>query len=137
MDESLFLSMYKGLLSAIPAAYSGGYISACVFHCYLAATRYTGILIWRARNMENITIRMLRLPDVMAITGLSRAAIYAKCNPKDKARFDPDFPQRVQLSANTVAWPSDRLQAWLDKRIAASHAAHDTSAADKGGKGAR
>ena len=26
--------------------------------------------------MENITIRMLRLPDVMAITGLSRAAIY-------------------------------------------------------------
>ena len=105
MDESLFLSMDKGLLSAIPAAYSGGYIFARVFHCYLAATRYTGILIWRARNMENITIRMLRLPDVMAITGLSRAAIYAKCNPKDKARYDPDFPQRVQLSANTVAWP--------------------------------
>lgn len=87
--------------------------------------------------MENITIRMLRLPDVMAITGLSRAAIYAKCNPKDKARFDPDFPQRVQLSTNTVAWPSDRLQVWLDKRIAASHATHNTSAADKGGKGVR
>ena len=86
---------------------------------------------------SSISIRMLRLPDVMAITGLSRAAIYAKCNPKDKARYDPDFPQRVQLSANTVAWPSDCLQAWLDKRIAASHAAHDTSAADKGGKGAR
>lgn len=70
--------------------------------------------------MENISIRMLRLPDVMAVTGLSRAAIYAKNNPKDKARFDADFPQRVQLSANAVAWPSDGLQAWLDKRIAAS-----------------
>ena len=60
---------------------------------------------------SSISIRMLRLPDVMAITGLSRAAIYAKCNPKDKARFDPDFPQRVQLSANTVAWPSG----WMRK----------------------
>ncbi|MDO5638593.1 MAG: AlpA family phage regulatory protein [Neisseria sp.] len=70
--------------------------------------------------MEDINIRMLRLRDVMAITGLSRAAIYAKCNPKDKARFDEDFPPRVQLSANAVAWPSDGLQAWLDKRIAAS-----------------
>ena len=86
---------------------------------------------------SSISIRMLRLPDVMAITGLSRAAIYAKCNPKDKARYDPDFPQRVQLSANAVAWPSDRLQAWLDKRIAASRATHDTSAAGNGGKGAR
>lgn len=28
---------------------------------------------------SSISIRMLRLPDVMAITGLSRAAIYAKC----------------------------------------------------------
>ena len=36
---------------------------------------------------SSISIRMLRLPDVMAITGLSRAAIYAKCNPKDKARY--------------------------------------------------
>ena len=60
---------------------------------------------------------------------------YAKGNPKDKARYDPDFPQRVQLSANTVAWPSDRLQAWLDKRIAASCAFSDTSAAGSGGKG--
>lgn len=67
--------------------------------------------------MNEISIRMLRLPDVMSITGLSRAAIYAKGNPNDKVRYDPDFPPRVQLSANAVAWPSDRLQAWLDNRI--------------------
>lgn len=78
--------------------------------------------------MENISIRMLRLPDVMAVTGLSRAAIYAKNNPKDKARFDADFPQRVQLSANAVAWPSDGLQAWIDKRIAASRKQHQQGA---------
>lgn len=78
--------------------------------------------------MENISIRMLRLPDVMAITGLSRAAIYAKGNVKDKARFDADFPQRVQISANAVAWPSDGLQAWLNKRIAASRKQHQQGA---------
>lgn len=77
--------------------------------------------------MENLSTRMLRLPDVMAVTGLSRAAIYAKNNPKDKARFDADFPQRVQLSANAVGWPSDGLQSWLDKRIAASRAGRNTS----------
>ena len=78
--------------------------------------------------MENISIRMLRLPDVMAITGLSRAAIYAKNNQNDKARFDADFPQRVQISANAVAWPSDGLQAWLNKRIAASRKQHQQGA---------
>ncbi|MCF7530313.1 helix-turn-helix transcriptional regulator [Neisseria lisongii] len=67
--------------------------------------------------MNDFPIRMLRLPDVMSITGLSRAAIYSKNNPNDKARYDPDFPPRVQLSTNAVAWPSDRLQAWLEKRI--------------------
>ncbi|MCF7520476.1 AlpA family phage regulatory protein [Neisseria sp. ZJ106] len=74
--------------------------------------------------MTDIQIRMLRLPDVMSITGLSRAAIYAKGNPQDKARFDPDFPMRVSLAANAVAWPSDGIQAWLDKRIAASRNQH-------------
>jgi len=115
------------------------FIFARVFPPLLAAAEYAGISIYPFQEvfMTDLSIRMLRLPDVMAITGLSRAAIYAKGNPKDKARYDPDFPQRVQLSANAVAWPSDRLQAWLDKRIAASHAAHNTSAADKGGKGVR
>jgi len=72
--------------------------------------------------MQEITIRMLRLPEVMAITGLSRAAIYAKGNPKDKDRYDPGFPQRVHLSRHAVAWSSDRLQAWLAQCIAAGHA---------------
>lgn len=67
--------------------------------------------------MKEISMRMLRLPDVMSVTGLSRAAIYSKGNPNDAARYDPDFPPRVQLSKNAVAWPSDGLQAWLDKRI--------------------
>lgn len=78
--------------------------------------------------MENISIRMLRLPDVMAITGLSRAAIYAKNNPNDKARFDADFPARIQLSKNAVAWPSDGIQAWIDARIAASRKQHQQGA---------
>ena len=48
MYESLFLSMYKGLLSAIPAAYSGGYISACVFILLLSSNGIHGLF-----NLEN------------------------------------------------------------------------------------
>lgn len=78
--------------------------------------------------MEAVTeFRLLRLPEVVAITGLSRASIYAKGNAKDAARFDPDFPARVQIGRNAVAWPSDGLQSWLDKRIAASRAGRNTS----------
>lgn len=63
------------------------------------------------------TVRMMRLPELMAVTGLSRAAIYAKSNPKDKARYDADFPRRVQLSANAVAWPSNEVEEWLQGRL--------------------
>ena len=68
--------------------------------------------------MENKEFRFLRIKEVMIITGLSRAAIYAKGNPKDPARYDADFPPRVRIAANAVGWPSDRFQAWLDKRLA-------------------
>ncbi|WP_269471266.1 hypothetical protein [Neisseria animaloris] len=41
--------------------------------------------------MKNISIRMLRPPDVIAVRRLSRVAIYAKNSPEDKAQFDADF----------------------------------------------
>lgn len=68
--------------------------------------------------MEN-TLQMLRLPDVMQKTGLSRAAIYAKQNPKSKLH-DSTFPKGVKLSANTTAWICGEIDAWLQARIAAS-----------------
>ena len=70
--------------------------------------------------MEKNGFRLMRLKEVMTVTGLSRAAVYAKGNPNDPARYDADFPPRVRIAANAVGWPSDRLQAWLDKCLAAA-----------------
>lgn len=54
--------------------------------------------------------KFLRLPDVMAATGLSRASIYAFV--KDK-----DFPPPVKLGQRASAWDGDEVDAWMDRRM--------------------
>lgn len=56
---------------------------------------------------------LLRLPDVMARTGLARASLYA-------AIKRGEFPKAIQLGARAVAWPSEDIDAWIAARIAAS-----------------
>lgn len=61
---------------------------------------------------------LLRLPDVRARTGLSRASIYA-------AIKRGDFPRPIALGARSVAWPASEVEQWVQARI---------SAAARGGK---
>jgi prophage regulatory protein len=56
---------------------------------------------------------LLRLPDVIARTGLSRAAIYA-------AIARGEFPESVPISARARAWPSSRVESWVQAKIAAA-----------------
>lgn len=58
-------------------------------------------------------IRMLRLSQVAAITGLSKTKIY-------QLQIQGDFPMRVQLSARRVAWVEAEVQSWLAARITSS-----------------
>ena len=55
---------------------------------------------------------LLRLPDVRARTGLSRASIYA-------AIKRGDFPEPIALGARAVAWPASQVEQWVQARIAA------------------
>lgn len=60
----------------------------------------------------------LRLPQVIAITGLKKTNIYNKINPKSKYH-DPDFPRPFQLSntaKGAVGWRSDQVHTWLNNR---------------------
>ena len=50
---------------------------------------------------------MLRMPQVVAITGLSRMTIYRL----EKRR---QFPGRVQLSPNSVGWRKEDVDRWLE-----------------------
>ena len=53
------------------------------------------------------TVRMLRLPDVCEITGLSETTVWRR-------EKDGLFPRRRRLGANLVAWRSDEVQEWIE-----------------------
>lgn len=60
---------------------------------------------------------LLRLPDVMAKTALSRTAIYA-------AMSSGAFPKPVKIGQRINAWPADEVEKWIAGRIAEREAAH-------------
>ena len=53
------------------------------------------------------TMRMLRLPDVCEVTGLSPTTVWRR-------EKDGQFPRRRRLGANLVAWRSDEIEAWIE-----------------------
>jgi len=52
--------------------------------------------------------RLLRLPEVLMRTGLSRSRLYA----------DPTFPRSVKIGERAVAWVEEEIREWVDARIA-------------------
>jgi prophage regulatory protein len=66
-----------------------------------------------------MTTTLLRLPDVIRATGLSRSAIY-------RLEARGEFPARVRVSTRATAWRSDAVIAWIDSRPRA--VAHQSSA---------
>jgi prophage regulatory protein len=53
--------------------------------------------------------RILRLPEVKKVTGLSRSQIYLKMN-------DDDFPKAVPLCARAVGWLESEIIDWFQVR---------------------
>jgi len=58
-------------------------------------------------------IRLLRLTQVMEVTGLKRTKIYA-------LQAQGDFPMRVQITPSCVGWIEHEVQDWIAKRVTAS-----------------
>jgi prophage regulatory protein len=71
--------------------------------------------------MSSRPIRLLRLPQVIDTTGLSKTTIYA-------LQAEGDFPMRVKITAHSVAWVEEEVQAWLTARI--ERARSETAAAE-------
>ena len=57
-----------------------------------------------------MALSILRLPDVISRTGLSRSTIYARVR-------DGNFPAPVHLGARSVGWPEHEINAWVEDRI--------------------
>jgi prophage regulatory protein len=60
--------------------------------------------------MEN---RILRLPAVMAQTGLSRSTIYLRVS-------QDTFPKPVNLGGRAVGWVEAEIQEWVELQIVTS-----------------
>jgi prophage regulatory protein len=56
---------------------------------------------------------LIRLPEVLRMTGFSKSSLYAMIKQKR-------FVAGVKLSERAVAWPSWLVREWIDQRIAAS-----------------
>lgn len=55
------------------------------------------------------SLRILRLPDVLNATGLSRSQI-------DTLEKRGEFPARIRISARASGWRSDEVTAWIEAR---------------------
>ncbi len=57
-----------------------------------------------------MAISILRLPVVMARTGLSRSTIYARIQ-------EGTFPRQVSLGGRAVGWYEDQVEEWLTNLV--------------------
>lgn len=57
-------------------------------------------------ELKNQPVRILRMPELTMILGISRSSIYEKLNPKSRY-YDADFPRPVRLGTASVGWQSD------------------------------
>lgn len=64
-------------------------------------------------QLAHHTNRILRLRDLISLTGLSRTTIYEKQNP-NSSRFDPTFPPKIKLGARAVGWQMEGIIIWIN-----------------------
>lgn len=57
-----------------------------------------------------MTKRILRLPSVKSLTGLSRSTIYLRIS-------QGKFPQPIALGGRTVGWIEEEIDSWLNEAI--------------------
>jgi prophage regulatory protein len=65
-------------------------------------------------NLDDVTF--LRLPEVKAMTGLSKSSLYALVRERS-------FPAPVRLGARAVAWVRSEVRQWAAERVHASRSA--------------
>lgn len=63
--------------------------------------------------------RIIRIKEVMALTGLARSTIYDRINPKSP-RYDESFPKKFNLcgsscSGGAVGWRLADVLAWISQ----------------------
>lgn len=63
-------------------------------------------------NSNSAPRRLIRIKEVMALTGLSRSYVY-------ELSQDGVFPKVVKLTERSRAWVESEVKQWIDERIQA------------------
>lgn len=57
-------------------------------------------------NTPEGNLRLLRISEVMSLTGLPKSTIYLKIKNKE-------FPSQLQIGLRSVAWLENEIQDWI------------------------
>ncbi|MEZ8104158.1 helix-turn-helix transcriptional regulator [Vibrio cortegadensis] len=60
--------------------------------------------------MPNVTTRLIRLNEVLVMTGLSRSGMYRSIEKRQ-------FPSQVPIGDRAVAWVESEVQDWVHQRV--------------------
>ncbi|TCV17766.1 AlpA family transcriptional regulator [Vibrio crassostreae] len=60
--------------------------------------------------MSNVTARLIRLNEVLVMTGLSRSGMYRSIEKQQ-------FPSQVPIGDRAVAWVESEVQDWVHQRV--------------------
>lgn len=66
------------------------------------------------------TMRLIRLKEVMRVTGLARSTVY-------KYIAEESFPKPVSLGERCVGWVDDEVQDWIMAKIEERNVAQSTA----------
>ncbi|MEZ8229442.1 helix-turn-helix transcriptional regulator [Vibrio splendidus] len=66
----------------------------------------------QTRTTEQLpaTSRLMRMKEVIRVTGMSRSFIYKRIS-------EGEFPSAVSLSMKSVAWVEEEVQQWIASKI--------------------
>ncbi len=62
--------------------------------------------------------RILRLPAVKSLTGLSRSTIYLRMS-------EGSFPKQVNLGLRAVGWISSEIDHWIEEKLVSRNRGED------------
>jgi prophage regulatory protein len=70
-----------------------------------------------AASLPQLSLQILRLPQVLQVTGLCRSMIY-------QLEAANRFPRRIRIGSRAVGWLHSEVQDWLDSQVQLSRRIH-------------
>lgn len=61
-------------------------------------------------------MKIIRLPEVLDITGKSKSSQYAMINPKSTS-YDPSFPKSVSIGLRSKGWIKQEVINWVKQKM--------------------